>query len=136
MNNFNIGIAGPPSGLSEFQINEIKTCVREALQIAKIVQLWVWRDTGSGHPVGSDHEDAMTSCAMSIIDSTAHVTIRWLEYSDKASVSAEQLRCVDVRLICPASKSSRQKSRTQTLRQHAEEYLLATRTILAWVTET
>jgi hypothetical protein len=128
VNNFNIGIAGPPSGLSEFQVSEIESCLRDALRAVDAVTLCVWRDTGARHPVGSDHEDVMTACAHDLSD-RFKTNISWYSYADG-------LRGVDLMLVCPASKSSKQKSRTQTLKNIADANHIRTRTICAWVTET
>lgn len=132
---YNIGIAGPPSGLSDHQVMEVKVHIKEALQTFEHVKLWVWRDTGARHPVGTDREDVMIACARTL--TSDRVSLDWFHYSDKPAVSVPQLHTCDIVFICPANKASKFKSRTGTLKRHADEanYRFL-RIVHAWLTET
>lgn len=132
---YNIGIAGPPSGLSDYQVSEIKQHIKEALRTFEHIHLWVWRDTGSRHPVGGDHEDVMVACARTLV--VDRVDIEWVEYSDKDTVGAYQLHMCDIVFICHANRASKQKSRTGMFKRHADEMNYRfLRIVHAWHSET
>jgi hypothetical protein len=139
LKHFTIGIVGPMSGLTVFQIDEIKNAIKETQIYAQLVVLQVWRDSKGRHNAGNG-PDSMIEMADLITYSfdAARLQVMWVEYeSEPAGLSWTNMKVCDSLFFCPGhAHTSTQKSRVHKLRRYADSVAIRHRVIYAWRNQT
>ena len=132
---YHIGIAGPVSGLSKHQLEEITEFIKEALLLNSRLQLHVWRDTGVRHPLDTDKADAMTHAGAELRQiAFERIGLSYLEFK---YMSDGELKLCDTLFLCPAhAHTSLQKSRVTAVKKTADRLEKKVRIVFAWRNET